>query len=364
MSLAALLPWLLAVPALAGTDPDPARLPPKAASWAELCAAGFDPAWRLGEALPEATGCDGGPREDLADAIDRLARLEVVEDGARYTFGDLLAEFAVVRRDPQASAAWLQEAHARHAELFARAGLPLDELLTSAGVYGDGWDPGSDAADDGLLHAAPLSLAGATTAPWCALQGTPHVQQVAAVVFADPADVLSVAHDFPGYLRHVSSDYESIAPRPGCHWRGRDESGAPFVAVLLDVRCDLPFPFGGYAMQLWVLDQVRADGDIVTHLYTRSPDFLWLAGRDLLVPVVDARGRAVATLAVRQQGFDLDGVPDDDDIRRSALRAGLGNFKRRAEQRAAERHPAAAPGDDVHGPRLPELPEFEVRGTG
>ncbi len=362
MSCAVMLPWLLALPALGGAETDPGRVPPRAVTWGELCEAGFDPAWRLELALPEATSCDGGPPDDLADAVRRLARLEVEEHGVRFTFGNLLAELAVVRRDHDASTAWLGRARAAHAELFAHAGLPLDELLSSSRVYGDDWDPGSDHPDDGMLHGAPLSLTEVRAAPWCALDGAPRVQQVATVVFAAPADVLSVAHDFSGYPGHVSSDYESIAPRPGCHWRGLDEAGLPFAAVQLDVRCDLPFPFGGYSFQLWVLDQVRLDGDIVTHLYSRSPDFRWLAGRDLLVPVLDARGRAVATLAVRQQGFDLAGVPEDDDIRRSALRAGLGNFKRRAEERARAQ-PEAAPDGDLPGPRLPVLPEFEVRGA-
>jgi hypothetical protein len=365
MPLLVLLSCLLAL-AAGGTRPDPARVPPRAASWDELCAAGFEPAWRLADGLREATGVEGAPRQDLAEAIDRLARLEVLEDGEAFAFGDLLAELAVVRRDERATAEWLAQSRVRHAGLFAQAGLPLEELLTTWRVYGD-WDPGWDAPDDGLVHLPPLSLEHARREPWRSIDGASRVQQVATIVFAEPGDVLAVAHDFPGYLEHVSSDYESIAPRRDGHWRGTDDAGAGFVAVQLDVRCDLPFPFGGYGLQLWVLDQVRPDGDIVTHMYSRSPDFRWLAGRDLLVPVFDGRGRPVATLAVRQQGFDLAGVPEDDDIRRSALRAGLGNFKRRAEERAARRPAAPRPGPhgpDLPGPPLPRLPDFEVRGPG
>ena len=214
------------------------------------------------------------------------------------------------------------------------------------------------------MEGPPLSLASVAAPPWCDVGDQPRVQQVAALVFAGAADVLAVAHDFDGYRDHVGADYRGIAPRPGCHWRGSDPHGMPFVAVLLDISCDLPFPFGGYSLALWVLDQVQPDGGVVTHLYTRSPDFHWLAGRDLLVPVLDGRGRCVATLAVRQQGFDLAGVPEGDDVRRATLRAGLGNFKRRAEARADQR--AAEPvqqAAELCGPQPPELPPFEVHGT-
>jgi hypothetical protein len=362
MSWTCLLTMALLAPAAGPAPKDPVPVPPHVVSWDRLLDAGFDPAWRLSLALPAARGEAGQARLDLGDAIERLARLESGSGAGRVTFGDVLAELAAVRHDGPASEAWLKEARGRHAWLFAQAGLDLDQLLRTAGAYGAGWEPGRDAPDDGLLHAPALSIAGLRAAPWCDVDDAPRVQQVATAVFAAPDDLLAVAHDFPGYLRHVGNDYRSIQPRPGSHWRGLDEHGLPFAAVLLDVACDLPFPFGGYDLQLWVLDQLQPDGDVVTSTYTRSPDFHWMAGRDLLVPVLDGRGRVAATLVVRQQGFDLAGVPEDDGDRRAALRAGIGNLKRRAEARAA----AAAP-TDAPGPPLPEplrLPDFDVLARG
>lgn len=356
MSWSCLLPALLAS-AAAGLVKEPVPLPPQRVSWDGLQAAGFDPAWRLGAVLPQAKGSAGQPRFDLAEAVERLARLETGVGPARTTFGDVLAGASEARRDERANAAWIAEARARHAWFFEQAGLDLEQLLDAWRVKRSDWDPGWDAPDDGLLHADALSLASARSAPWNGIDDAPRVQQAAALVFATPADVLAVAHDFPGYLGHVSHDYRAIAPHPGSHWRGLDDEGRDFAAVLLGVSCRLPFPFGGYEMDLWVLDQVQADGDVVTSVYTRSPDFHWLAGRDLLVPVLDARGRVVATLAVRQQGFDLAGVPEDDDIRRSALRAGLGNLRRRAEARADR---AAASPDELPLPQPLALPDFEV----
>lgn len=356
------MPWPFLLPVLAaalasGPVKDPVPVPPLSVDWEGLREAGFDPAWRLGDALPGAKGADGRPRFDLAEAAELLARLETGAGPARTTFGDVLREHAAVRHDEASTRAWLAAARERHAWLFGQAGVDLAALLDTWRVYRPDWDPGWDAPDDGLLHADALSIAAVRSAPWCDVDDAPRVQQVATLIFATPGDVLSVAHDFPGYLAHVSHDYRAIQPLPGAHWRGLDDEGRDFAAVLLGVACDLPFPFGGYEMQLWVLDQVQADGDVVTSVYTRSPDFHWLAGRDLLVPVRDARGEVVATLAVRQQGFDLAGVPEDDDIRRSALRAGLGNLKRRAEERAARRGP-----DDDGQPLPPPLalPAFEV----
>jgi hypothetical protein len=362
MSWTHLLPLALLAPAAGVAPKDPVPLPPHVVSWDGLLDAGFDPAWRLSTALP-AAGADGGrARVDLGEAVERLARLETGSGAGRVTFGDVLAELASVRHDERASAAWLEGARRRHAWFFERAGLDLDQLLRTWRAYGADWDPGWDAPDDGLLHVPALRLADGGSAPWCDVDDAPRVQQAATLAFAAPDDLLAVAHDFPGYLRHVANDYRSIQPRPGSHWRGLDDAGLPFAAVLLDVACDLPFPFGGYDMRLWVLDQLQPDGDIVTSIYSRSPDFHWMAGRDLLVPVLDGRGRVAATLVVRQQGFDLAGVPEDDDDRRAAIRAGLGNLKRRAEARAAAGGSPAAPGLPL--PQPLRLPDFEVLTRG
>ncbi len=363
MSCRSLLPWLLALPVAGGLAKGPVPVPPRVVAWEDLCAAGLQPEWRLGEVLPQTGGVDGRPRTDLADMAEHLARLEVGRGNARVTLGDVLAEYAPLRHDAGATRRWLAETRARHASLFDQAGPELATLLDSSRVYAADWDPGWDAPDDGLVHADPLSLVTLQAAPWCHVQDAPRVQQVATLVLATPADILAVAHDFPGYRRHVSADYRAIAPHPGSHWRGLDDHGLPFAAVLLGIDCELPFPFDGYVADLWVLDQVQPDGDIATSIYSRSPDFHWMAGRDLLVPVLDSRGSTVATLAVRQQGFDLAGVPEDDDTRRAALRAGLGNLKRRAEARAAAADPAPAVPQPA-GPQPLALPDFEVLTQG
>ncbi|MBM3985829.1 MAG: hypothetical protein FJ296_09115 [Planctomycetes bacterium] len=360
MSWSILLPLALLAPAATGPLKDPVPVPPHVVSWDGLLEAGYDPAWRLGEALGSASGDGGRLRVDLGAVIERLARLETGTGAGRVTFGDVLAEFAAVRHDVRASAKWLAEARTRHAWCFGDAGLDLAERLRTWRVYGADWDPGWDAPDDGLAHATALSIAPARNEPWYDMKGAPRIQQVATAVFAAPDDLLAVAHDFPGCHQHVANDDRSIRLRPGSHWRGLDDAGLPFTEVLLEVSCDLPFPFGGYDMRLWVLDQLQPDGDVVTSIHSRSPDFRWMAGQDPIVPVLDGRGQGGATLVVRQQGFDLAGVPEDDDDRRAALRAGLGNLKRRAEARAAAGGAPTAPGL----PLSLRLPDFDVLARG
>lgn len=138
--------------------------------------------------------------------------------------------------------------------------------------------------------------------------------------------------------------------------RGEDPWGAPFAALKLRFRCDLPFPFSHYDCELAILNRVGRDGLVRCDIVSKSRDFLWLAGRDTFVPVHTSDGAWVATLVVREFGFDLRGVPDGDDARRAGLRASLGSLKREAEALFAAR------GD---GPRIVtgRVPEFEVRGV-
>lgn len=99
------------------------------------------------------------------------------------------------------------------------------------------------------------------------------------------------------------------------------------------MKVPLPFPFGSYEALVHMLHRLDARGRLVTDVYSTWADFLWLAGRDVCIPLHASDDAWVSTLVVRRTGFDLQGVPDGDGDRRSALRVGLGNLKREAEAR-------------------------------
>lgn len=192
--------------------------------------------------------------------------------------------------------------------------------------------------------------------PWCSLAGSRLVQQACALVFADLDALKAAENDFTAYPARPGARYESIAPVAGSYLRGNDARGEDFAALRLRFRCDLPFPFSHYDCELAILNRLDRDGLVRCDIVSRSRDFLWLAGRDTFVPVYTSDGAWVATLVVREFGFDLRGVPDGDDARRAGLRASLGSLKREAEALFAAR------GD---GPRIVtgRVPEFEVRGA-
>ena len=106
----------------------------------------------------------------------------------------------------------------------------------------------------------------------------------------------------------------------------------------------------------------------MTDIYSTSDDFYWLAGRDVYLPVETSDGELVAYLAVRHYGFDLDGVPDKGKNRREALRASLGNLRRKAEAIFAESggvmrpERSEDPGDSETASPRGAVPEFPVRG--
>jgi hypothetical protein len=347
---------LAPVLALAGDAPegplDPAlfAVEPAAATWEELSAGPFDPRWILPERRSEGL--------DLTARLLELAELEFDlphpdDDGRRLTtLGDLVVaarELPVGER-----ARFADRALAADRELARRWGLPLRQLLDDSRLHTSRWDPDEDSDADGLLLASAWELP-KEREPWRSVGVDLVAEQGAVLVHADLTTFKEVENDYSVYPDDVGAQYEEIGPVPGSRLVGEDPEGRPFQALRLEFGADLPFPFGGYECDLRVLNRLRADGRVETHIYTPGGDFHWMAGRDLFLPVHTGAGEPVGLLVARVYGFDLDGVPDGRDHRKAALRGRLGNLKRKAEARFRA---LGARWRDTEG----ELPDYRVIG--
>ncbi|MHC5212596.1 MAG: hypothetical protein ACYTG2_17930, partial [Planctomycetota bacterium] len=284
--------------------------------------------------------------------------------------GDLVSAAGPHRHSPEAIDALLAAVARARPAVWARFGVLLTDLLREDVFLSDAWSPDEAHARDGFAFGPARDLADQTRPPWNALSGSRLLQQVVVLVRADTAAWKAVENDYTGYPGHVGAAYDEIRPLAGSYLRGTDSAGKPFASVQIFFRCDLPFPFTSYGCHLRILNRLDGADRLVTDVYSTSDDFHWMAGRDVIQPVRDAAGEPVGLLLVRQFGFDLDNVPDDDDDRRAAIRGSLGNLKRRAERALAaqpvEGEPVGAeeaPGTDPEQAIAPAgMPAFEVRG--
>ncbi|MFN0241802.1 MAG: hypothetical protein ACKVWV_02835 [Planctomycetota bacterium] len=318
--------WLVAL--LAAQAPHD-LVPARAATADELARAIFDPRWLLPDDLPVARVTGSGPRENLVVHMRALLalRADAATEGPRSLGGVVRA---CLRAGVGARA--LTNTLTNTQPELARALEPaLRELLSTERLDSKSWDPSRDDAQDGIYFAAPLTLEHASDPPWSQIEGSRLVQQACVLVFADLAAIKRAENDYRAYPRRPGAAYESIYPVRGSHVRGVDTSGHPFAALRIHFRCDLPFPYSDYSCDLSIWNRVGAGGGVRCDIHSASRDFLWLAGRDTFLAVHDDDGAPVATLVVRWFGFDLRGVPDGDEARRTALRASLGSLKREAE---------------------------------
>lgn len=343
-----MLPLLPIVAALAVSQDFEVR--PATLSWEVLGAERFDRRWTLPEERREG--------RDLLAEMRRLAELRFAFDdgGERSTrcFGDLVAS-ARERRGPERMA-WFERLREHAPELIEDWGAGLGQLLLDDRLQSEDWDPLRDYHRDGLLIGDDWELAEEYGAPWTELEVVARMAQAATLIHADLATIKAVENDYRIYPTNIGSDYEAIFPLKDRYFRGEAPGGLPFSLLDIEFRCDLPFPFSDYTCRLHMLNRFDSDGNARTDIYSTSPDFHYLAGRDVFLPVLDSKGETVALLVVRHFGFDLDGVPDDPAHRIAALRVSLGNLKRNAEARFAA-------GEKTFGPATTAIAGMRVLGS-
>lgn len=319
---------------------DEFTVPPIARSWRELDAAAFDRRW----ILPVRGGSSEG--DLLLQMRSAVALTFDFEDqrGRRFrNLGDLVEAAQELERIERQ--AWWEGLAPQAPELFADWGATLGQLILDRRLHTDRWDPSVDHPRDGMLLFGSWDLRGQSD-PWDSLDVRPLMEQGAALLLADLSSIKESENDYRIYPKNVGADYEEIFPLPGTHLVGLDEEGRPFSSLRLRFTCDLPFPFSEYTTLLHILNRYDAEGVLHTDIYSTSPDFHWLAGRDVFLPVETTEGKWVAFLLVRHFGFDLDGVPDGVEDRREALRGSLGNLKRNSERLFAARGDGVEPRND------------------
>ncbi len=295
-------------------------------AWNSLSPNVFDQRWILPEVRTS------GGRDLLGEMRDLLTlRFNVKHpNGHRYQcLGDLVS--AAQDLTPEARGRWYSELKGCAPTQPNDWDRALRELLFDSHLHSASWKPSEERERDGLLFAENWNMK-IEGPPWNKLGVAPLMEQSAALLRADLASIKAVENDYRAYPNYVEADYEEIFPIDGSFFVGEDPAGLTYSALAIQFRCDLPFPFSSYTTRLRILNRFDADRVLSTHIYSTSEDFYWLAGRDVFLPVETSEGKWVAFLLVRHFGFDLDGVPDDSDNRREALRGSLGNLKRYSER--------------------------------
>jgi len=332
-------------------DPPTFEVARKPIEWETLKRTQFDPSW----IVPAARGDDG---RDLAAEMRKLVALEFDLPHPNNPERRLrnLGDLAVAARevDSKRRGAWVESTVAADRKLSKQWGSPMRQLLDEHLLFSKDWDPEENDKADGLYIATGWPLP-KSAAPWKRVSPDLDAEQGATFVMSDVTTFKEVENDYAAYPDDVAANYEEINPVPGTYVQGVDDQGQPFSSLRVTFRSDLPFPFGGYSCDLRILNRVREDGEFEAHIYSPSDDFHWMAGRDTFLQVRTSEGAPVGYVVTRVYGFDLDGVPDTRGNRRGALRASLGNLKRKADTRFRE---GGRVWRDVPG----ELPEFPVYG--
>lgn len=352
---------MLAICALLVVLGDPPRptVVPREVSYAEMSRDLFDPQWLLPESLPVDKDEGFGPAWDLVPTAKELATLVVEPSKADASAPRCLGDVAIAVRKAgggkKAVESVLAALEKTQPKLFDELAPCLSELLCDDKLRAKKWDPDNDDPCDGIFFARPLTLERTKIKPWSKIGGSRLVQQACALINADFEAIKSAENDYRAYPKRPGSDYEAIYPLEDGFVRGVDDKKDPFSAVRIFFRCNLPFPFGHYDCDLRILNRTDEHGFYVCDIYSPCKDFLWMAGRDVFVPVRASDGTWAGTLLVRLFGFDLKGVPDGDDNRRAALRSSVGCLKRESEAAFAR---AGCKPRTIEG----KTPEFEVVG--
>jgi hypothetical protein len=334
-------------------------LAPRTVTWDEMSRDVFRSEWILPEGLPIEAKEGSGPAWDLAVKMPELARLVVppsaTDASAPRCLGDVVRDMRLARKEGRDADAVIARVKTAQPELWTAIEPCANEILHDDKLFSKKWDPDDDDARDGFCFARPLTIAKVGKAPWKDFDGSKLVHQAVQLIHADLEAIKAAENDFPAYKKRPKNTYEWIYPLEGSYVRGTDDKGHPFAALCMFFESDLPFPFSTYKCDLHILSRTDAHGDFVCDIYSPHEDWLWMAGRDVFVPLRSSDGAWQATVMVRWFGFDMKGVPDGDDDRRAALRSGAGALKRDAEALFAA---YGGPPRTIEG----RTPAFEVLG--
>lgn len=321
---------LIASGLLGGLTAQVTREMPKPVAWKDFVGKELDPSWLL----PASGRAEGASflNEMRTLAAMKMPKASVAKNGEVIAnFGDAIALFFRAKQRGLSATATLRDLERRHPEVKARLNDTFRQLVRDDGLFKKSWRPDSNWDDDGIWMAKTWALGGEAARPWSTLDGDVEVNQCAAIYFADLDAIKAAENDYRAYPKRPGAEYEAIYAKRGSYVSGTDGRGRPFTALESYFRQDLPFPFSDYECDLEVYNTLDARGNLETHVYSKSEDFYYLAGRDVFFPIRTSQGEWVGMLVARSFGFDLRGVPDGRDARQEGMRAGLGNLKRESE---------------------------------
>lgn len=343
---------LLLLPVQADALPTP---PPgsREVSWELFSRQTFDPRYAL--PMPSAKEVGDEPRDlvaelrgwlerDLRVAADAASGAAGAADAAPFTVGDLIAAVQRPGMDSRTLERALETRARALPGLDASTRRRLVELLATRALIDENWSPDDSSSSDGVLHLPGWELRdkdAERNSPWRDRDGTDTVLRSAILVFSDLQTWNEIENEVALYKRFAGNSFEEVRIEPGSEVHAkRPGDEAQVQGRLFYTRSDLPWPFSDYEAVTHVRAAPFEDDAWQAEVYSRSSDFHWFAGRDTFLPVRTGEGDFVCWLLVQEFGFDLDGVPEGDSDRRAAVRTTLGNKKRLAEPRYAERRAA------------------------
>ena len=315
-----MLPLLLAGLCAPHQEPAPALVTPTALETALPLDRRFPTHTASGDPLPS------GEFEDrLRAQVERP--LDVI-GGVPVYFGDLVFACQASDWQPDTVDALLTPWRER---LDDQRYYDMRALLDCRDLYSPQWDPDDDDELAGFLFGPTWEF---TAQEFLDLPGDDDVISIAVLHNADLRTMLEASRDWACYFDYVGGRYEEIGPRDDSWMICRDAEGRIASELFqVDVACDLPFPLGGYSLDLQLLHQAQDDGTVRGWHWGGGDDLHWYAGTDLYLPVRTTDGRLVGLVQVRSTGFDLRGVPDRMSHRRGAQRTLLGNLRLQGEKR-------------------------------
>ncbi len=325
---------LIALANAAITGEDAPSMPPRTIEWADIGREAFDTAYILpDDLLPSREG--GGEPVDLARVMRRLAGDRYAPKSDEIVTLNCLGDVIRAVRDSGGDRAGRDRVLARVRQVQPTLWKDLEpwivSLLCDSKFRERDWNPDRADSCDGFVFARPLSLRGRSEAVWKKRDSADLVQQAALLVYADLDAIKAAENDYRTYPSRPGAHYERIGPIADSYVIGDRSPYGAFSALRILFETDLPFPFSTFTCDLHILNRLDRHEQLVCDVYSTSKDFHWLAGRDHFFPVRASDGEWIATLVVRWFGFDLRGVPDDDDARCSAMRSSLGGLRREAE---------------------------------
>lgn len=168
---------------------------------------------------------------------------------------------------------------------------------------------------------------------WSAWHGRVIVCIGMVLIEADLERVKAAERDYKAFIRFLDDEYHDVYPIEDSYWIGMTR-GRPFAQIDLFYKAKGRIGCLKSAELRLRVREWCANDLIVTDYYAdkESPDYYWLAGRDLFCPIYGGGRHPSAFIILTQFGFDIRDCLDSEVNVRREIRKHLEFWKGRAER--------------------------------